>query len=160
VRDVVARLDPELVVHRPAVMADVVGRGTSRERFAVVLTASFAGMALGLALVGLYGVLAYTVRQRTAEIGIRIALGATAWNVGLTVFRQAAVLLAIGVIGGTTGAFVLGRGLSSFVFQVSPWDLRILGGTALLFLAIALVAVSIPARRAARIDPVVAIYEH
>jgi putative ABC transport system permease protein len=85
-------LDPELVVHRAAPMTEVVGRGKSRERFALVLIAAF-GMSLLLASVGLYGVLAYAVRQRTQEIGVRIAVGATAAHIRLTVLRQASFVL-------------------------------------------------------------------
>ena len=89
VRAKVAELDPQLVVHRAAPMTEVVGRGTRRERFALVLMAAFAGVSLLLAVIGLYGVLAYAVRLRTQEIGIRMALGATAAQVRLTVLRQA-----------------------------------------------------------------------
>ena len=93
VRATVSALDPELVVHRAAPMTDVLGRGTRREQFALVLMGAFAGISLLLAVVGLYGVLAYAVRQRTQEIGVRIALGATAADIRATVLRQASSYL-------------------------------------------------------------------
>ena len=126
VRAVVAAMDPELVVHRAASMADVVGRGASRERFALVLMGAFAAVSLTLAAIGLYGVLAYAVRQRTPEIGIRMALGATGGEVRSLVFRQAALVIGVGLVAGIAGALVLARWLSSLVFQVSPTDARIL----------------------------------
>jgi putative ABC transport system permease protein len=156
VRAVVAALDPELVVYRAAAMTDVVGRGASRERFALVLVGAFAGVSLALAALGLYGVLAYSVRQRTPEIGIRMALGATGAEVQAMVFRQAALVLGVGLVAGTAGALLLGRWLSSLLFQVSPWDFRILATTALLLTMTALVAAWLPARRAARIQPSIA----
>ena len=127
---VVARLDPELVVHRPAAMADVVGRGASRERFALVLMGAFALVALVLAALGLYGVLAYTVRQRTKEIGIRMALGASAAQVRALVFRQAAVVVGLGLAAGLGGALVLGRWLAALAFGIRPSDPRILAASA------------------------------
>jgi predicted permease len=159
VRAVVAGMDRELAVHRTAAMSDVVGRGASRERFALVLIGTFAFVSLTLAAIGLYGVLAYGVRQRTAEIGIRMALGATPGEVRALVLRQAALVIGVGVVGGLGGAFLLGRWLSSLVFQISPWDARILAGTTLLLAITALSSAWLPARRAALVDPRTAIQE-
>jgi hypothetical protein len=131
-RAVVAAIDAELVVHRAAPLTDIIGRGASRERFALVLMGAFAGVSLILAAIGLYGVLAYTVRQRTAELGIRIALGATAAQVRGLILRQAAAVVGVGIIAGIFGALALGRWLSSLLFATSPWDLRILLATAVL----------------------------
>jgi predicted permease len=153
VRAVVAAMDPELVVHRPTAMADVVGRGASRERFALILMGTFAGVSLALAAIGLYGVLAYAVRQRTAEIGIRIALGATGSAVRSLVFRQAAGVVAAGLLFGTAGALGLGRWLSSLLFQVSPLDPRVLTAASVLLLVVCGIAAWLPARRAARVTP-------
>jgi putative ABC transport system permease protein len=152
-RAVIAAMDPELVVYRTAAMTDVVGRGASRERFALVLMGAFACVSLALAAIGLYGVLVYTVRQRTQEIGIRLALGATAAQVRALVLRQAAVILGSGLVIGIAGAVVLGRWLSSLVFQVSPWDPRILVATAMLLTITGLVSAWLPARRASRLAP-------
>jgi len=159
VRDAVARLDPELVVHRASSMADVVRLGTSRERFALVLMGAFAGVALLLSMVGLYGVLAYTVRQRTQEIGIRLALGATTTQVRGLVLRQAAVVLAAGLAVGIGGAIALGRWLSSLAFQVSPSDPRILAFTAAVLTLTGLFSAWLPARRASRVEPKTAMRE-
>jgi putative ABC transport system permease protein len=153
VRAAVRTLDPELVVHRPMALADVVGRGVARERFALVLMASFAAVALLLAVLGLYGVLAYGVRQRTQEIGIRIALGASSAQIRALVLRQAAAVLGIGLAFGLGGALALGRWLSALVFQISPSDPWILSGTAAMLAAVGLVAAWLPARRAAQIEP-------
>jgi predicted permease len=159
VRGEVGRLDPELVVHRPATMAEVVDRGTSRERFALVLMGAFAVIALALAALGLYGVLAYAVRQRTPEIGIRIALGATAGQVRALVFRQAAAVISLGVAAGFAGALVLGRWLEALAFGVAPSDPRILIACASVLALVALVAAWVPARRAASVEPRVAMQE-
>ena len=157
VRNEVAALDPELAVYRAAPLTDVVGRGTRRERFALVLMGAFAGVSLLLAALGLYGVLAYTVRQRTQEIGIRMALGATASHVRALVLRQAAFVVAIGLVAGLGGALALGRWLTSLVFEISPWDPRILLAAALLLTMTALFAAWLPARRASLVAPKIAI---
>jgi hypothetical protein len=159
VRAVVAALDPELAVHRAVPIAEVFGRGTRREQFALVLMASFAGMCLLLAGVGLYGVLAYAVRQRTQEIGIRIALGATAAQIRLAVLRLASGPLVAGLVAGTAGALLLGRWLTSLAFGISPSDPRIVVAAAVVLTLTGLLAAWLPARRAARIEPRVAIQE-
>ena len=156
VRAAVAALDPQLVMHRAAPLTEVVGRGIRRERFALVLMLAFAGVAVTLAALGLYGVLAYTVRQRTQEIGIRIALGATAGQISTLVLRQAMVLLGTGLVFGIAGALVLGRWLSTIVFQTNPSDPRIILATALLLTVTGVVAAWLPVRRAARVNPTVA----
>jgi ABC-type antimicrobial peptide transport system permease subunit len=115
--------------------------------------ASFAAVALLLAVLGLYGVLTYTVRQRTQEIGIRIALGASRAQVRALVLRQAALVLGIGLLCGLVGALLLGRWLSSLVFQISPSDPRIMVATAALLTLVGFVAAWLPARRAAMIEP-------
>ena len=159
VRAAVASMDPELVVYRPAAMTDVLGRGTSRERFALLAIGAFAAVSLTLAAIGLYGVLAHAVRQRTPEIGIRIALGATAAQIRLSILRQAGVVLVTGLVAGTGGALVLGRWLTSLAFGIGPADPRILAAAAVLLTATGLLASWLPARRASRIEPRVAIQE-
>jgi len=159
VRARVASLDPELVVHRPAPMTQVADRGTGREQFALFLMGAFATMSLLLAALGLYGVLAYAVRQRTREMGIRMALGSTAAQVRRLVLRQAAAVLGIGLAVGIAGAAVLGRWLTSLAFEISPWDPRIFLVTASLLTITALVATWLPARRASRMEPRIAMQQ-
>ena len=159
VRTEIAAVDPELVVHRAAPMTEVVGRGTRRERFALVLMGVFAGVSVLLAALGLYGVLAYTVRQRTQEIGIRMALGASAAQVRLTVLRQAGVVLGIGLMAGTAGALILGRWLTSLSFEISPSDPRILLAAAVLLTVTGLLAAWLPARRASQVPPRIAMQD-
>lgn len=159
VRAVIAAMDPELVAYGEAAIAKIVGRGVRRDRFALVLMSTFAALGLVLAALGLYGVLAYAVRQRTREIGIRIALGATAAHARGLVLRQAGLVVGIGVTVGLVGALALGRWLSSLVFETSPWDPRVLTATVLLLTSVAFVAAWLPARRASRVDPKTAMQE-
>ena len=156
VRAQVADLDPELVVYRAAPMIDVVGRGSSRERFAAVLMAAFAGVSLLLATLGLYGVLAHTVRERTQELGIRMALGATSAEIRALVLRQVAIILGAGLVFGSIGALALGRWLTSLVFQIHPSDPRVMLATALALMVAGLIAAWLPAWRASRIEPRIA----
>jgi predicted permease len=159
VRATVSAMDPELVVYRAAPMTEVVGRGTRREQFALVLMGAFAAISLLLSAVGLYGVLACTVRQRTREIGLRIALGATAADIRLTVLRQAGFVLGVGLIAGTVGARVLGRWLTSLTFGISPSDPRIFFAAAVVLTTTGLLAAWLPARRASRMAPTIAMHE-
>lgn len=110
-----------------------------------------------LATLGLYGVLAYGVRQRTREIGIRLALGATTVQIRRMVLKQAIVIVGAGLLAGSAGALLLGRWLSSLVFAISPSDPRIFAATALLLAITGLIASWLPARRASRVEPTVAI---
>ena len=119
---------------------------------------AFALVSVLLAALGLYGVLAYAVRQRTQEIGIRMALGATAAQVRLTVLRQAG-LLGIGLASGTAGSLLLGRWLTSLSFQISPSDPRILLAAAVLLTLTGLLAAWLPARRASNVPPRIAMQE-
>jgi predicted permease len=159
VRAAVAASDPELSIHRPVPLTEVLGRGTRRERFALVLLATFAGVCLLLAAVGLYGVVAYAVRQRTREIGVRIALGATGSQIRLMVVRLASIPLGAGLVTGAVSALLLGRWLRSLTFGISPSDPRVVLIAAALLTTTALVAAWLPARRAARIEPRIAIQE-
>jgi ABC-type antimicrobial peptide transport system permease subunit len=134
-------------------MAEVVERGTSRERFALLLMGAFAVIALALAALGIYGVLAYAVRQRSTEIGIRIALGATAGQVRALVFRQAAAVVSLGVAAGLAGALVLGRWLEALTFGIAPSDPRVLMASAVVLALVALGATWLPAQRATRVEP-------
>jgi predicted permease len=159
VRAEVAALDPALALFRVAPMKTVVGRSSGRQRFALVLLGAFAAVSLTLAAIGLYGVLSYAVRQRTPEIGIRIALGATAGHVRMLVLRQALLVLGIGLTAGIAGALVLARWLSSLLFKVNPWDGQVLLVTALVLTITGLVAAWLPARRAGRVEPRTAMQE-
>jgi predicted permease len=156
VRRKVAALDPELVVHKAAPLADVVERGASRERFAVVLMGAFAAVSLALAALGLYGALAYSVRQRTPEIGIRMALGATPGEVIGLVLRQAGVVVAVGVAAGIAGALLLGRSLQPIAFHVHPADPLVMASTTAVLVGVAGIAAWLPARRASRVAPKIA----
>ncbi len=131
----------------------------SEKRFVMVLLATFAGLALLLAAAGIYGVLAYSVSQRTREIGIRMAIGATAGNVLRMVVREGLILTAIGLAVGLAGAFALTRLLQGLVFGVSTMDAAtFIGGVAVLAMA-SLAASWLPARRAAGLEPLAALRE-
>ena len=134
-------------------MSQIVARSTSRERFNTLLMTVFALSALALASIGIYGVMAYAVQQRTREIGVRMALGAEPGVVRRMVVLQGMQLAAIGVVLGVAGAYLLARYMKNFLFGVEARDPLVFVGVPLLLGIIALVAVWVPAARASRIDP-------
>jgi putative ABC transport system permease protein len=157
VTGVVRSLDPELPIARLATLDEIVARSISEPRFYMVLLGTFAGTALFLAALGIFGVMSYAVVQRSREIGIRVALGADPKQVLGMVLGHAS-LLAVGGVGlGLTGALSLSRAMGSLLFELSPTDPTTLAGVAVLLLAVALLASYLPARRATRVDPLIAL---
>jgi putative ABC transport system permease protein len=152
----VHELDPEAPV-RLRTLDDVVGGSVARPRAMSVLVGAFALVALLLAAVGVYGVMAYSVRERTQEIGVRMALGASAPSVFRLVLGQALRLVSIGVVAGLIASAALTRMLERLLFQVQPLDPWTFAGTAILLLAVAAVACYLPARRGMRLAPVEAL---
>ncbi len=138
-------------------MDEVVSRSTSRERFHMLLMNVFGGVALLLAAIGIYGLMAYSVEQRTQEIGIRMALGAERADVRGMVIRQGMMFAIIGVIVGIGGAFALAKQIASFLFGVTAWDPLVFGTIPAVLLATAILAIWWPANRATRVDPATAL---
>jgi putative ABC transport system permease protein len=138
-------------------MEEIVVKNTSRQRFNMLLLTIFGSSALLMAAIGIYGLMAYSVQQRTQEMGIRMALGAQASHIRNMVIRQGMVLALIGVVIGIAGAFGLTRFLASFLFDVKAWDPLAFVLTPLLLSAVALLAVWVPAQRAVRVDPMTAL---
>ena len=156
VQAAIARIDPEQPVTRVRTLADVEWRAIARPRFRATLVTTFAGLALVLAMVGVFGVLAYSVQQRWREFGVRIALGASVGHVLGIVGRAAAGMVGVGLVVGLIGAMALARFVSSFLFGVQPWDVVTFGAVAAVLAVTGVVAALVPALRAARVDPVIA----
>jgi putative ABC transport system permease protein len=146
-------IDPNQPAADVSSMDQRMADGLAQRRFNMLLFGIFAGLALLLASVGIYGVLAYTVTQRMREIGIRIALGASARNVAGLVLRQGLALALAGVVIGGAAAFALTRWMESLIFGVSPTDPVTFSAVSALLVTIALMASYVPARRAVRLDP-------
>jgi predicted permease len=157
VRSAIAALDPALAVTDVQTLADVAADASSPQRFSAMVLAAFAVSALLLAAVGLYGVLAFGAAQRTREIGVRIALGAEASNVVGLIVRQGMFLTVSGLAAGAVGAVAGARLLRTLVYETSTYDPSTLVFVAAVLALVALVACYLPARRAARIDPLVAL---
>ena len=157
IRQEVSRLDPELPVSNVASMDQVINESVVSQRFSAVLLGSLAGLGLLLATVGVYGVLSYSVSQKTREIGIRMALGAARRDVLALVVGNGLKLLLIGVVAGTAAALLVTRLMSNLLFGISASDPLTFAGVAVFLSAVALLACYIPARRAAKVDPIVAL---
>ncbi|HVY83245.1 MAG TPA: ABC transporter permease [Steroidobacteraceae bacterium] len=148
-------VDPTPPVVRVATMTDLVERSEAQRRFALVIFAGFGIAAVVLAAVGLYGVVAGSVEERTREIGVRAALGASPARVGALIVRQGMTLVIVGALVGAALAAVGTRGLASLLFGVAPLDVWAYSATLALLVGMALLACSVPAARAARVDPAV-----
>jgi predicted permease len=150
-------IDPTLPVANLRTMAAQVNENVALDRFVTSMSAAFASLATLMAALGLYGVIAYTVTQRTREFGLRMALGADAGNVRWLVLRQVGVMTCVGSAIGLASAFALGRTAESLLFQTTARDPFVFGGAGLALAAVALCAGLIPAQRAARVDPMIAL---
>jgi putative ABC transport system permease protein len=150
-------IDKDLPVTNVHTYDEIVSQSVAERRFQTLLLGLFATLALILAMVGIYGVISYSVSQRTPEIGIRMALGATRGGILKMVIGRAMVLVAVGIAAGAAGAFALSKYLKSLLFEVKPGDPWTYASIALLLAAVALAASMLPARRATRVDPMIAL---
>jgi putative ABC transport system permease protein len=157
VRQQVKAIDPDQPIYSVRTMGDIRAESVAPERLNLTLLSIFAGIALVLAVVGIYGVMSYTVTQRTHEIGIRMAIGAQPRDVFRMVIGQGMMLALIGVGCGLIGAFVLTRLMASMLFGVEPTDPATFAAIAVLLTGVALVACYVPGRRATKVDPVVSL---
>lgn len=153
----VHRVDPDQAVSDLQTMDSVFSDSVSAPRFQLVLLLVFAGIALALAIIGVYGVVSYSVTRRTQEIGIRVALGARAGDVIQMVLQEAVLLAGVAVVLGLSGAFALTRLLQSLLFEVTPTDPVTLGVVATAVLFVAVTSAFVPARRAVRVNPMIAL---
>jgi predicted permease len=157
VRQTVSELDANIPVHGTRTLEGQVALSLSRERLVATMTATFGTLATLLAVVGLYGVMSYTVARRTREIGVRVALGATSTNITWLVIREVLIIAAAGIAVGLPIAWWLGRFVSAQLYGVTPGDPLAIGGAAMLLLIVALAAGLVPSTRAARLSPTVAL---
>ena len=157
IRNAVHELDPSLPVYNLWSMNELVSKSVVQPRFLALLLATFSGIALFLAAIGIYGVMAYSVAQRTQEIGVRMALGARPLHVLRLVLGQSLGMLLIGVVIGLAGAFALTRLMSTLLFEVTATDPLTYVSVIGLLVVVALLACYIPARRAAKVDPLIAL---
>jgi putative ABC transport system permease protein len=156
-RQAVQQIDRGLPAYSMMPLATVVSESVAQRRFSMLLLALFAAIALFLAAVGLYGVMAYTVSQRTQEIGVRMAMGAQRADVLRMVVGGGLKLTLVGVAIGVAAALALARLVATMLFDVTPFDPASYAATAGVLLAVAALACYIPARRAMRVDPIVAL---
>ena len=154
---IIREQDPNIAVADVQTLDEVVEKSVAQRRLTMLLLTIFAGAALVLAAVGIYGVIAYSVTQRTQEIGIRMALGAQRTDVLGMVMRQSAALALAGIVIGAAGALALTRLMTDLLFEVKPFDPLTFLTVAAALGVIAMLASFIPGHRATRVDPVVAL---
>jgi putative ABC transport system permease protein len=157
IKAAVHEVDPEQAVSRLRPVSELVSDSVARYRFSMLLLTVFGALALIIAAVGVYGVMAYAVSQRTRELGIRLALGASRSSVRYLVLGRGLGMAALGIGIGLAGALALTRLLVSQLFGVSPTDPEVLAAAAATLAAVSAVACFIPAFRATRVDPVIAL---
>jgi putative ABC transport system permease protein len=156
-RAIVRSIDPQVAIQRVQPLDAVVSEMTAQRRLNTILLGGFAVVATLLALVGLYGVMAYSVQQRTRELGVRLALGATGSNVMALVLRDGLQLVAIGLVLGLGGALASSSLLSRILYHVKPTDPATLASIAVMTTVVSALACALPALRAWRVDPVTAL---
>jgi predicted permease len=159
IRQQLRALDPELPLYSVRTMTDRMNESLADRRTPMVVALVFAVVALFLAAIGLYGVLAYQVSQRTREIGIRLALGSDARRVFGLIVKEGMTLMVAGFVVGITGAFAIRRTMAAQLYGVGPMDPLVLGGVATVLAIVTFAACTLPARRASRIDPIVSLSE-
>jgi putative ABC transport system permease protein len=157
VQSALTKVNPGLAIAVPQSMDEVVAQALGQARLMMILLGVFAGVALLLATVGIYGAVAYTVEQRTGEIGVRMALGAQTADVLRLVVRQGMAPVLLGLVIGMMTALALGRLLTTQLYQVSPHNPALLAITALALGVVALLACFLPARRATFVNPIEAL---
>jgi putative ABC transport system permease protein len=159
IRREVQSVDPGLPVFNVSSMDDVVDRSLASRRFSAELVSAFAALAALLASIGIYGLLAYMVGQRSREIGLRMALGARRWDVVKLILGKGMVLASVGIIAGVMVAAATVSLMASLLYGVHPHDLSVFLGVPLLLLTVAALASYLPARRATKVDPMFALRE-
>jgi predicted permease len=157
VRREIAQIDPELPFYGVRALEDRLARSLTDRRTPMLLASGFAGVALFLAAIGIYGVLAYQVSQRRREIGIRMALGAQSGSIFTMVLKEGSLMVSLGAAFGLAGAFLLRQTLQSQLYETGAMDPRVVAAVAAILIAVALVACVLPARRAAHTDPLIAL---
>jgi len=157
VRREIAQIDPEMPFYGVRTMEDRLSTSLTDRRTPMLLATGFAGVALFLAAIGIYGVLAYQVSQRRREIGIRMALGAESSSIFNLVLREGGLIVTLGAAFGLGGAFLLRRTLQSQLYETGAMDPGVVAAVATMLIVVALIACVLPARRAAKTDPLIAL---
>jgi putative ABC transport system permease protein len=150
-------IDPTLPLYDTATLDSLVSQSLAPRRFVMQIVGSLSGLAFVLAAIGIYGMLSFSTAQRTREIGVRIAMGGSRSSIMGMVIREGMTLVITGVVVGLGTTLVLTRAMTALLYGVSPTDPATLAGTAVLLLAVALIACYMPARRATTVDPLAAL---